>query len=169
MNDLFRMDGLIEDIRSLVGDLQSAVSEVEEVSPRAARESAEIIAREQRRIFDKAFFMRDKNNYPYKYADSALIQVIPVSAGLKQARFLIGFDSPTIEKYPELLLVEFGRPGRSPRRSSKKDKRGRNKGIFPEAAQTMPIRQGTRLAREEAFNHYRDALFDRVSERFYRR
>ena len=145
MSDFFGMNDLSAEIMDMIGDSRKMVSEVESLSPTAARESAEIIAQEQRRIFNKAKFERNKKKHIYKMVES-------------------GFDTPTLKKYPELTIIEFGRPGKSPRYSKKTDKNGHKKGDFPEAAQVMPVRMGFRAAKEKAFRHYADRLMNKAND-----
>lgn len=167
MSDFFGMNDLSAEIMEMIGDSRKMVSEVESLSPTAARESAEMIAQEQRRIFDKAHFERTKKGYTYKMVSSSAVKVIAGrSPKSKTTVFESGFDIPTLKKYPELIMIEFGRPGKSPRYSKKTDKKGRKKGDFP--AQTMPVRMGFRAAKEKAFRHYADKLMNKAEEIFRR-
>lgn len=169
MSDFFGMNDLSAVIMDMIGDSRKMVSEVENLSPKAARESAEIIAQEQRRIFDKANFERNKKKYIYKMVDSSVVKVIAGrSPKSKTTVFESGFDTTTLEKYPELIVIEFGRPGKSPRYSKKTDKNGHKKGDFPEAAQVMPVRMGFRAAKEKAFRHYAERLMNKADEIFRR-
>lgn len=169
MSDFFGMNDLSAEIMDMIGDSRKMVSEVESLSPTAARESAEIIAQEQRRIFNKAKFERNKKKHIYKMVDSSVVKVIAGrSPKSKTTVFESGFDTPTLKKYPELTIIEFGRPGKSPRYSKKTDKNGHKKGDFPEAAQVMPVRMGFRAAKEKAFRHYADRLMNKADEIFRR-
>ena len=163
MSDFFGMNDLSAEIMEMIGDSRKMVSEVENLSPTAARESAEIIAYEQRRIFDKADFKRNKRGHTYKLVNSSAVKVIAGrSPKSKTTVFESGFDTPTLKKYPELIIIEFGRPGKSPRYSKKTDKHGHKKGDFP--AQVMPVRMGFRAAKDKAFRHYADRLMDKAEE-----
>ncbi len=165
MSDFFGMNDLSAEIMDMIGDSRKMVSEVESLSPTAARESAEIIAQEQRRIFDKANFERNKRGHTYNMVDSSAVKVIAGrSPKRKTTVFESGFDTPTLKKYPELIVIEFGRPGKSPRYSKKTDKNGHKKGDFPEAAQVMPVRMGFRAAKEKAFRHYADRLMNKAND-----
>lgn len=163
MSDFFGMNDLSAEIMEMIGDSRKMVSEVESLSPTAAREAAEIIAQEQRRIFDKADFKRDRRKHTYKLVNSSAVKIITGrSAKSKTTVFESGFDTPTLKKYPELIIIEFGRPGKSPRYSKKTDKNGHKKGDFP--AQVMPVRMGFRAAKDKAFRHYADRLMDKAEE-----
>lgn len=159
MNNTF---DICDQINALIGDLTTMQREMTAESDRALDKAAEVIAESQRRIFAHANFKRDKENHVYKYADNSLIKVSKKKLGTAKIRAYIGFDSETISEYPELILVEFGRPGKSDRHSRSTDKNGRKKGDFPEAATVMPIRVGLNLAKENALAAYADAMFDRA-------
>lgn len=161
MNNTF---DICDQINALIGDLTAMQREMTAESDRALDKAAEVIAESQRRIFAKANFRGDKENHAYKFADSSLIKISKKKLGRAKIKAYIGFDAETISEYPELLLVEFGRPGKSDRHSRSTDKLGRKKGDFPEAATVMPIRVGLNLAKESAFAAYADAMFDRAAE-----
>lgn len=176
MSDIFGMNDLSTQIMDLIGDNQRLISEVEAASPEAARQSAEIIAGEQRRILSHANFKRDKPNHKYNNVNGSVIKVIAERSGKsKTSVFAAGFDTDTLRLYPELIEIEFGRPGKSPRYSgemeskvAKGHKKLRRKGVFPEKAQVMPVRMGFQAAKEKAFKHYSELLLNKVSE-IYRR
>lgn len=161
MNNTF---DICDQINSLIGDLTSMQREMTEESDRALDKAAEVIAESQRRIFAHAYFMRDKKNHVYRYADSSLITVSKKKLGRAKIKAYIGFDTETIREYPELIVIEFGRPGKSDRHSGSTDKNGHKKGNFPEAATVMPIRVGLNLAKESALAVYADAMFNRAAE-----
>lgn len=166
MSDFFGMNDVTTQIMDLIGDELKAVAEVEALSPQAAEESANIIAAEQRRILANAPFKRDKPKHQYNNIGAAVIRVVQGKGLRHRAVFESGFTSEDIEKYPELIEIEFGRPGKTPRYSGKIDKLGRKKGEFP--AQVMPVRAGFQTAKEKAFRHYAKRLLDKTSE-IYRR
>ena len=76
----------------------------------------------------------------------------------KYYRLKIGYDSDAIQQHPELLVIEFGRPGKSARRSKLTDSLGRKKGDFP--PMTPHIIPGFYLAKEEAAEHFRQRLLE---------
>lgn len=159
MNNTF---DICDQINELIADLTGMQREMTAESEIALDKAAEVIAADQRRIFAQARFLRDKENHVYKYADSSLIRVSKKKLGTAKIRAYIGFDSETLDEYPELILVEFGRPGKSDRHSRSTDKNGRKKGDFPAAANVMPIRAGFNLAKENALAVYADAMFERA-------
>ncbi|MBD5112128.1 MAG: hypothetical protein HDT42_06265 [Ruminococcaceae bacterium] len=167
MSDIFGMNDLSTQIMDLIGDDQRLISEVEAASPEAARQSAEIIAQEQRRILSQANFKRDKPKHKYNHVNGNAISVMNArSNGKRVSAFDVGFSADSLRLYPELIEIEFGRPGKSPRYSGITDKKGRKKGNFP--AQVMPVRMGFQAAKEKAFKHYSELLLNKVSE-IYRR
>lgn len=83
----------------------------------------------------------------------------------------IGYDSAAIKAHPEVLVIEYGRPGKSARRMSPVQKNfkmtrgrkkvkvsGRRKGKFP--PQTPHIKPGFILAKDKAAGHFRDRLLE---------
>lgn len=149
--------------------------EISAVNQTALEKAAAVIVAEQRRIFAQAKFLRDKKKHVYKGANNSLISMKFKKIGRAKIKAYIGFDTPTLNAYPELILVEFGRPGKSPRHTSDteevKNKKGkvrftRKKGIFPAEATVMPIRAGFNLARENALSAYADEMFNRLNEQW---
>lgn len=140
--------------------------ELSDESEAAAENAARLIAVQQRRIFAQANFLREKEKHVYKGANEGLISITKRKTGKARVKMLIGFDTETLRKYPELLVIEFGRPGKSPEHSGSTDKRGRKKGKFPEYATVMPIRVGFQLAKEEALRQYAKEMFDKAQNLF---
>lgn len=171
-DDIFGMNDLSTQIMELIGDNQRLISEVEEESPKAAQEAAEIIAQEQRRILSHANFKRDKPKHAYNHVNGGAISVMNTrSRGKRVSAFDIGFSTDSLRLYPELIEIEFGRPGKTPRysgqmesRVAKGHKKLRRKGVFPEKAQVMPVRMGFQAAKEKAFKHYSERMLNKASE-----
>lgn len=153
-------------INDLIGDLSGMSADLEAESETAAMRAANVIASEQRRIFAKAHFKRTKTKHVYKNVGGDLIKISRAKAGKAQVKLCVGFDTETLREYPELLIIEFGRPGKSPRHSGDTDKLGRKKGDFPERATVMPIRVGFELAKEDALKAYADDMLDKAEELF---
>lgn len=156
-------------LNDLIGDLSAMASELTAESEAAAEKAAGVIASEQRRIFLKAHFERDKKGHVYKNVGQELISIAKRKTGRARVKMMVGFDTETLRKYPELLEIEFGRPGISPRHKSRTDKLGRKKGEFPEEATVMPIRVGFQNAKEAALKTYADEMFDKASQLYNRR
>lgn len=78
------------------------------------------------------------------------------SSSKKYYKLKIGYDSEAIKQHPELLVIEFGRPGKSARRMKPTDSLGRKKGDFP--PQTPHIIAGFIIAKDEAAGHFRDRM-----------
>lgn len=157
-----RRDDICLQLTQLCGDLSAMTSQINSASENAAESAAKVIQREQRRVFQKAHFERTKKRHRYQNANEGLISVSKRKVNPQLVKYEVGYDKYTLRVYPELLEIEFGRPGKSPRHSKNTDKLGRKKGIFPEAAVVMPIRMGFQAAKNEAFEKYDEQLFRTV-------
>ncbi len=153
----------------LCGDLSGMQAEIDTASEAAAEAAAKVIQQEQERVFKKAHFKHTKKRHRYQNANEGLITVSKRKLTSSRLRLAVGFDTPTLKAYPELLMIEYGRPGKSPGHSKNTDKLGRKKGKFPEAATVMPIRTGFELAKEKAFKAYSENMLDKVQRQFNRR
>lgn len=151
-------------LTELMGDLSAMSAEINAESEQAAERAAAIIKNEQCRIFAKANFKRNKASHVYKNASGGLITVTKRKIGKVRTKMLVGFDSETLREYPELLMIEFGRPGKSVRHSKATDSRGRKKGKFPEEAVVIPIRVGFEVAKEQALAAYSENMLDKTEK-----
>lgn len=140
-----------QQINLLVRDLDQMSRAVESGAVAAAEESAEMIAVEQKRLLSAASFRN-------KTADLAALITVKQSRSKKYYRLNIGYDSAAIKAHPEVLVIEYGRPGKSARRMKSTDKLGRKKGDFP--PQTPHIKPGFILAKDKAAGHFRDRLLE---------
>lgn len=140
-----------QQINLLVRDLDQMSRAVESGAIAAAEESAEMIAAEQKRLLSAASFRN-------KTADLAALITVKRSGSKKYYRLNIGYDSAAIKAHPEVLVIEYGRPGKSARRMKSTDKLGRKKGDFP--PQTPHIKPGFILAKDKAAEHFRDRLLE---------
>ena len=152
-DDFFGFDfqGFQGQINALAEKLDRMSEDVSAEAESAAKEAAEIIAREQRRLLSKALFREHK-------ADLIGLIRVRKDSSRKYYRLKIGYDSDTIRQHPELLVIECGRPGKSARRSKLTDSLGRKKGDFP--PMTPHIIPGFYLAKEEAAEHFRQRLLE---------
>lgn len=152
-DDFFGFDfqGFQGQINALAEKLDRMSEDVSAEAESAAKEAAEIIAREQRRLLSKALFRERK-------ADLIGLIRVRKDSSRKYYRLKIGYDSDAIQQHPELLVIEFGRPGKSARRSKLTDSLGRKKGDFP--PMTPHIIPGFYLAKEEAAEHFRQRLLE---------
>ena len=152
-DDFFGFDfqGFQGQINALAEKLDRMSEDVSAEAESAAKEAAEIIAREQRRLLSKALFRERK-------ADLIGLIRVRKDSSRKYYRLKIGYDSDAIQQHPELLVIEFGRPGKSARRSKLTDSLGRKKGYFP--PMTPHIIPGFYLAKEEAAEHFRQRLLE---------
>lgn len=140
-----------QQINLLVRDLDQMSRAVESGAVAAAEESAEMIAAEQKRLLSAASFRN-------KTADLAALITVKQSRSKKYYRLNVGYDSAAIKAHPEVLVIEYGRPGKSARRMKSTDKLGRKKGDFP--PQTPHIKPGFILAKDKAAGHFRDRLLE---------
>ena len=152
-DDFFGFDfqGFQGQINALAEKLDRMSEDVSAEAESAAKEAWEIIAREQRRLLSKALFKEHK-------ADLIGLIRVRKDSSRKYYRLKIGYDSDAIQQHPELLVIEFGRPGKSARRSKLTDSLGRKKGDFP--PMTPHIIPGFYLAKEEAAEHFRQRLLE---------
>ncbi len=164
-----RRDDICLQLTRLCGDLSGMQAEINAASEAAAEAAAKVIQQEQERVFKKAHFKRTKKRHRYQNANEGLITISKRKLNSSRFRLAVGFDTPTLKAYPELVMIEFGRPGKSPEHSKNTDKLGRKKGKFPEAATVMPIRTGFELAKEKAFRAYSENMLDKVQRQFNRR
>ncbi len=163
--ELIQFDGFQAEISAMINDLNSAVNAVDAASAAAVEEGAQLIADEQRRLLRKADFKRDKENHTYNYISGGLIRIFRDNRSRGRVyKVRIGYDTETLKRYPELYVIEFGRPGKSARHSGKKDKRGRKKGAFP--AHISHVRAGFFLKKEEAAKRVLEKLYDAAASRF---
>lgn len=156
-------------ISELIGDLSGMSADIDAESEVAAEKAADVIRSEQARIFAKASFKRDKAKHKYKNVNGGLITVTKRKIGTVRTKMIVGFGTETLREYPELLLIEFGRPGKSPKHSKTLDTLNRKKGDFPAAAVVMPIRAGFELAKEQALQAYSEDMLDKAEKLFNRR
>ncbi len=152
-DDFFDFDfqGFQAQVVQLVSALDRMSRSVADGAVQAAREAAEIIAGEQKRLLSKALF--EESN-----ADLASLIKVHQMNGKKYFRLGIGYDSDAIQQHPELLVIEFGRPGKSARRMGATDSKGRKKGDFPPV--TPHIIPGFFLGKEDAGEHFRQRLLE---------
>ena len=151
------LDGLRAQVEALVRDLDRMSDAVEAGAIDAAVESAQMIATEQKRLLSAA-------NFKHKTADLASLIKVKQSKGKRYFRLNIGYDTEAIKAHPEVLVIEYGRPGKSARRMSKKDSLGRKKGDFP--PQTPHIKPGFILAKDKAAEHFRDSLLEIAKQKW---
>ena len=167
MADFLEFSGMEAEISRLITDLNRAVGEVDEGTANAAHSAAEIIKAEQQRLFAKTNFKRNKRNHRYNYANGGLIKIKrDEKTRGKVYKLRIGYDSETLKRFPELIYIEFGRPGKSRKHISPVDKNGRKKGKFPASAHVSHIRGGFYLAKDKAVEAFNEALFAIVQRNF---
>ena len=158
-DDFFDFDfaGMQMQVNELISRLDKMAGDVDEGAVQAAQEAAEIIAKEQRRLLSAAVFKEHK-------ADLASLIKVRQAQSKKYFRLAIGYDSAAIQQHPELLVIEFGRPGKSARRMKATDSLGRKKGDFPPV--TPHIIPGFYLGKEDAGEHFRQKLLEIAQRRW---
>ena len=153
----FGIDQFQQQINMLVRDLDKMSEAVETGAVEAANEAAEMIASEQKRLLSSARFQHGN-------ADLAGLIKVKRSSSKKYYRLNIGYDSETIKEHPEVLVIEYGRPGKSARRMKSTDSLGRKKGDFP--PQTPHIKPGFILAKDKAAEHFREKLLEIAKQKW---
>lgn len=158
-DDFFDFDfaGMQMQVNELISRLDKMASDVDVGAVQAAQEAAEIIAKEQRRLLSQAVFKEHK-------ADLVSLIRVRQASSKKYFRLAIGYDSEAIQQHPELLVIEFGRPGKSARRRKATDSLGRKKGDFPPV--TPHIIPGFYLGKEDAGEHFRQKLLEIAQRRW---
>lgn len=134
---MYSMTGLDDAIQALQAALDDVDVAVQEALDGAVMDGAEVIKNEQVRLLNQKF--------PHL---SGLIKIRKLKTGQKVVA-KIGYDTETLRQHPELLVIEYGRPGQSSRCSGQTDKLGRKKGKFP--SQCIHIRAGYQQAKEKAY------------------
>ena len=155
--DFLDFSGMEAEISALIRDLDSAKNAVDSAAGQAAEEAAKIIADEQRRLLGKANFKR-------RTTDLRGLITIKRDLRSKVYKLRVGYDTQAITAHPEVLLIEFGRPGKSPRRMKPTDSKGRKKGDFP--PHISHIRAGFDLAKDKAAEHFNEKLMDIAADKF---
>lgn len=164
-DDFLQFEGFQAEITAMINSLNRSVDVVDETAAQAVDEAARLISSEQRRLLDKAVFKRDRQRHDYNYINGSLIRIFRDSRTKGRVyKVRIGYDSQTLKKYPELYVIEFGRPGKSAKYSKPKDKFGRKKGEFP--AHISHIRAGFYLKKEEAAKRVLEKLYEAAADRF---
>ncbi|MCL1823926.1 MAG: hypothetical protein FWG44_06955 [Oscillospiraceae bacterium] len=140
-------------IMALIKELDGISEELKQAEIDAMRESANIVANEQKRLIAEK--------------SPKLAELITVSIHQNQARTkaTVGFSGDVIKEHPEVLVMEFGRPGLSPSSMRRrkygfnKDSLGRNIGKVEGIA---AIRRAWFSKRDEASQKYIDKMLNTV-------
>ncbi len=171
MADMFDLglDNMQEQIQALLRDIDKMPAEINEAASSAIDEAAQLIAAEQKRLLSAAHFENSTLNL------ASLIKVQPVKL-FETENYLgrgIGYSSEAIREHPELLVIEYGRPGKSARHMSPFQKeftmttrsgktvtiKHKRKGEFPYDAVCPHIYAGLYIGAGKASKHFRDELF----------
>ncbi len=138
-------------------------SDIDDIVTPALDRAVEKIAASMRRVFSRANFKRDKRNVQYRYAGAELLKKFAPKTSRKGVLYATaGFDTETIRRYPELIEIEYGRPGKSRGHTGKTDSRGRKKGVFPEYAVVMPVRVGFDLVKETVATEFYNEVYTAI-------
>lgn len=162
------LDNMQEQIEALLRDIGKMPAAINEAAASAMDEAAQLIANEQKRLLSTAHFKHSTVNL------ASLIKVEPIKL-TETDNYLgrgIGYSTEAIRRYPELLVIEYGRPGKSARRMSPYQKdfimttrngkkvmvKERRKGEFPQYEVCPHIYAGFYIGADKASKHFRDAL-----------
>ena len=150
---MYSMTGLQEAVQALQAAMDKVDVEVIKAMDSVVMDGAEMIRQEQVRLLNQKF--------PHL---SGLIKIKKLKSGQKVVA-KIGYDSETLKQHPELLEIEYGRPGQSSRCSGTTDKLGRKKGKFP--SQCIHIRAGYQQAKEKAYEKMYNDLSAVAGKQFH--
>lgn len=150
---VYSMTGLQEAVQALQAAMDNVDIEVIKAMDSAVMDGAEIIKQEQVRLLNQKF--------PHL---SGLIKIKKLKSGQKVVA-KIGYDTETLRQNPELLVIEYGRPGQSSRCSGTTDKLGRKKGKFP--SQCIHIRAGYQQAKDKAYEKMYNDLSAAAGKQFH--
>lgn len=153
-------DGLESQITQFMQALDAMDAAVDVKLSEVADECAQMIEQEQKRLL--------ATQHPQL---TSLVKVAAKTRGDKYVRVKVGYDSDTIRDHFELLVIEFGRPGKSARCSGEYEKKIRKgetkahrKGEFPTSV--SHIRAGYDVAQEKIVQHFEEVLMNTAAERF---
>ena len=144
------LDGMQLQIEQLTAVLDRMDERVREGVEQATTECAQMIMREQKRMLSAANFAKPTTDL------AGLIKITRYKSYWGNTYTRVGYDAQAVREHPEVLVVEFGRPGKSARRMKPTDKLGRKKGAFP--PQTPHIIAGLIFAKEDVTRHFRNRL-----------
>lgn len=151
------LEAQITQFMQILDDMDAAIDvKLSEV----ADDCAAMIEKEQKRLLS--------TQHPQL---APLVKVAAKTVKDKYVRVKVGYDSDTIREHFELLVIEFGRPGKSARCSGEYEKKIRKgetkahkKGEFPSSV--SHIRAGYDVAHDKILQHFEETLMNAAAERF---
>lgn len=143
---MYSLDGIQLQIQAMINNMDVMEQAVANELPQIMKQSAQIIQQEQERLLSQQF------------PQLTGLNTIKIERKGKKVTAKVGYDTATLQAHPELLVIEYGRPGQSARRKKATDKLGRKKGVFPK--QDIHIRAGYQLAKDKAY----DSLYNQLSQ-----
>lgn len=150
---MYSMTGLQDGVQALIAAMDNVDAAVVAEMDNAIMDAAEIIKAEQKRLLDQQFPQL-----------SGLITIQKTKKG-KKTIAKIGYSTETLRQHPELLVIEYGRPGQSARCRGLTDKKGRKKGQFP--SQCIHIRAGYQQAKDKAYQQLLNRLSAAAGRQFH--
>lgn len=158
--EFITVDGLEAQITQFMQALDAMDTAVDVKLAEVADECAQMIEQEQKRLL--------ATQHPQL---TSLVKVTARTVKDKYVKVKVGYDSDTIRDHFELLVIEFGRPGKSARCSGEYEKKIRKgetkahrKGEFPSSV--SHIRAGFDVAHEKIVQHFEETLMNAAAERF---
>ena len=158
--EFITVDGLESQITQFMQALDAMDAAVDVKLAEVADECAAMIEQEQKRLL--------ATQHPQL---TSLVKVAARTVKDKYVKVKVGYDSDTIRDHFELLVIEFGRPGKSARCSGEYEKKIRKgetkahrKGEFPTSV--SHIRAGYDVAHNKILQHFEDVLMNTAAERF---
>lgn len=153
------LDGMQLQIEQLTAVLDRMDERVREGVEQVTMECAQMIMREQKRMLSAADFAAPRANL------AGLIKITRYKSYWGNTYTRVGYDAQAVREHPEVLVVEFGRPGTARRTGVMQEKKRRRKdgteytqrkGAFP--PQTPHIIAGLIFAKEDVTRHFRNRL-----------
>lgn len=169
MADFFSIDdSLSRQIAQFIHALDQMEDDVAAAIDTVADKATEEILSEQRRLLSK------QHPQLAPQVQAVKKETVNTARGDRRVRVEIGYDTDTIDVHPEVLIIEFGRPGKSSRCDGVMQKKKRHrkdgteytqrKGDFPTSI--SHIRAGFDLAKPKILRIMEEELLEHVVHDF---
>lgn len=159
-DEFITVSGLESQITQFMQALDAMDAAVDVKLAEVADDCAAMIETEQKRLLS--------TQHPQL---TPLVKVTTKTRGDKYVKVKVGYDSQTIKDHFEVLIIEFGRPGKSAKCSGAYEKKMREgadklhrKGEFPTSV--SHIRAGYDVAHDKILQHFEEVLTNTAAERF---
>lgn len=157
--DFFSSDGAEEDMKDLLLTLTRMEKRLKDpICSKAIDAAAPILLEEEKRLLERA---PNYHNFPNLKTSWLTIRKFKN----RHLRWIaqVGYESDIIEKHPETLILEFGRPGHSKIRELKKPDRSKQ-GSFLTLRRCGRDKKGRKIGVIQPYSHIRAAWFAKKDE-----